>query len=145
MRRKADLSHSETQRFITFLVGNHYCALPIEQVIKAALVESIYTEPQHPQLYMTCYKGKELLLMDLGREVFNKSSLTRPAVDRHILIVRTAADQVAGLAIDSAPRTLNISLATIQEPPAKMPLAVTGFFTVAEDNSRYFVLNLASL
>jgi chemotaxis signal transduction protein len=145
MRRKADLSHSENQRFIAFQIGKQQCALPIDRVVKAAMVESIYTEPQHPQLFMTRYKGKELLLIDLGREIFNESSLARPVVDRHILIVRTAEDQVAGLAIDSAPRTFNIPTDTIQEAPAKMPPIITGFFTVAEDISRYFVLNLASL
>jgi chemotaxis signal transduction protein len=145
MGRKADLSLTSTQRFIAFQVGKQQCALPIEMVVKAALTESIYTEPQHPNLFMTRYKGKELLLVDLGREVFNESSLERPVVDRHILIVRTTGEQVAGIAIDSAPRNLNIPVDRIQPAPAKMPAAITGFFTVGEDITRYFVLNLASL
>jgi chemotaxis signal transduction protein len=145
MRRKAEQSHSETQRFITFQIGKQHCALPIDLVVKAALLESIYTEPQHPQLFLTRYKGKELLLMDLGRVVFNESSLDRPMADRHLLIVRTTGDQAVGLPIDSAPKTQNIAIEVIQAAPAKLPTAITGVFTLADDNNRYFVLNLASL
>lgn len=145
MRRKAEQSHSETQRFITFQIGKQHCALPIDLVVKAAVIDSIYTEPQHPKLFLTRYKSKELLLMDLGREVFNESSLDRPMPDRHLLIVRTTEDQVAGLPIDSAPKTQNIALEKIQAAPPKMPTAITGFFISVDDNSRCFVLNLDSL
>jgi chemotaxis signal transduction protein len=145
MRRKAEQVHSETQRFITFQIGKQHCALPIDLVVKAAAIESIYTEPQHPKLFLTRYKGKELLLMDLGREVFNESSLDRPLPDRHLLIVQTTGDQAVGLPIDSAPHTQNIAVEKIQPPPPKLPKAITGFFTSSDNNIRYFVLNLASL
>jgi chemotaxis signal transduction protein len=132
------------RRYLTFRIGPHACALPIEAVLRVAVMESFYADPRHPQLPMTRYKGKELLLMDWGREIFRASSLERPGV-RHLLLAPLAGAQVVGLPIDSPPQTRSFDRADLQPPAGSLSPAIAGVVTVAAENCRYFVLNLASL
>jgi chemotaxis signal transduction protein len=143
MRRTADRSTTATRRFITFQISKQFCAIPIEMVVKAAFMDAIYTDVQHPELLLTRYKGKELLLLDVGKALFDESVLDRPQADRQLLIVRMVGDQAIGIPIDSSPTTYNVSAELILPSPPKLPAAIEAVFTA--DNTRYFVLNLASL
>lgn len=142
LRRLTDRVAESTQQFITFQLGQQFCAVPIEQLIKVILTETISEDQSSNSGRLAIwYKGQELEIWDAGQVLFGQTALTSTAIqNQHMLLGRAANDQVVVLAIDSPPATQTVKISAIQ-PVIDLP----GIMATVTTDCQYYVVNLAAI
>ena len=138
-RRLAAQKTEATQRLITFKLGAETFALPLASVQKVTTLDRSYGDPHHTGISLTTYQGRELVVIDVGRRIFGKTSqglapMTPNSSDpivrlesqsqaehseatRYLLILQPAPDRLMGLPIDSPPSIQSIQLSAFQPVP----------------------------
>ncbi len=142
LRRLTDQVAEATQQFITFQLGQQFCAVPIDQLIKLIMTETIgETQSFTSSRPVISYKGQELAVWDAGQVLFGETSLARNKTPhQHMLLGRAAHDQVVVLAIDSPPATQTVKSSAIQ-PVDDLP----GIMATITTDCQYYVVNLAAI
>jgi chemotaxis signal transduction protein len=142
LRRLTDQVAEATQQFITFQIGQKFCAVPIDQLIKVILTETNDEEQlSNSSRPVISYKDQELAIWDAGQVLFGQTSLTRTKTqNQHMLLGRAANDQVVVLAIDSPPATQTVKSSAIQ-PVHDLP----GIMATITTDCQYYVVNLAAI
>ncbi len=119
-RRFAARQAEATRKLILFHLQQERFALPLDAVQKVVILSDIYSDPQSPNVILTGYQDKKIVLLDVGHQVFgstpsqylylkayldqddtNKSQLAQ--LQQHLLIVQNSAGKVAGLPINGQP------------------------------------------
>ena len=140
LRRLTDQVAEATQQFITFRLGQQFCAVPIEQLIKVIMTETVNEpQPATDSHQVISYKGQELLVWDAGQVLFGQTSLGEK-LNQHMLLGRAAHDQVVVLAIDSPPATQTVKSSAIL-PVDDLP----GITATITTDCQYYVVNLAAI
>jgi chemotaxis signal transduction protein len=132
-RRLAAQHIEATRRLITFNLGEEIFALPLDQVHKVTTINRLYGDPNHTGISLTTYQGRELVVIDVGYQVFGKlpqvvlpsqkkSSVTVETqhnldLVRYLLILQPEPGQLVGLPIDSPPSIQSIQLSAFQPLP----------------------------
>jgi chemotaxis signal transduction protein len=142
LRRLTDQVAEATQQFITFQLGQKFCAVPIDQLIKVILTETTEEEQlSNSSRAVISYKGQELAVWDAGQVLFGQTSLVGSKIqNQHMLLGRAANDQVVVLAIDSPPATQTVKSSAIL-PVHDLP----GIMATITTDCQYYVVNLAAI
>jgi chemotaxis signal transduction protein len=113
-RRGATRQTEKTEQLITFRLHQEWFAVPIGTVQKVVQMGKVYGDPQGTGVSLTNYQGQEILVIDVARRIFLKTSLeaqseqptlTNSAIAdvRLMLILKSDRAEVLGLPIDSTP------------------------------------------
>ena len=138
-RRLATQKTEATQRIITFKLREDTFALPLTSIQKVTTLNRLYGDPDDTGISLTTYEGRELVVMDVGHQIFgkvrqavesishynedsigrlqNQSNDRRSDDTRYLLILQSALDRLIGLPIDSPPIIQLIQLSAFHPLP----------------------------
>jgi chemotaxis signal transduction protein len=140
-RRLAARQTEATQRLITFRLEGEIFAIPLDRVHKAITLDAagerlghrLYGDPQGTGVSLIAYQGRELVVIDVGHQIFGKTQQILP-VDRakrptavastskaevgYLLILQPEPDRLIGLPIDSPPSIQSLQISAFQPLPA---------------------------
>jgi chemotaxis signal transduction protein len=140
-RRLAARQTEATQRLITFKLEGETFAIPLDRVHKAITLDAagerlgyrLYGDPQGTGVSLIAYQGRELVVIDVGRQIFGKAQqilpIDRPktatavartsmAEVRYLLILQPEPERLIGLPIDSPPSIQSLQISAFQPLPA---------------------------
>ncbi|WP_310427494.1 chemotaxis protein CheW [Chamaesiphon sp. VAR_48_metabat_135_sub] len=140
-RRLAAQQTEATQRSIVFKLWAETFAIPFDRVHKVTTLDAageklgqrLYGDPNDTGFSLTTYQGRELVVIDVGYQIFGKSQqalLPTQPIDREIvstrksdlvkylLILHLNDEEQIGLPIDSPPSIQSIQLSAFQPLPA---------------------------
>ncbi len=141
LRRLTDQATETTQQFITFQIGQEFCAVPIEQLIRVIILNDTSNINQSLGRPVIQYKGQELAVWDAGHHLFGQTSLgATGSAPQHFLLGRAAADQAVVFPIDSPPATQTFKSSTVVPVPD-----LPGIIATITTDCQYYVVNLASI
>ncbi|BAU64297.1 hypothetical protein STA3757_16690 [Stanieria sp. NIES-3757] len=116
-RRFANKQQETTQQMITFRLRREWFALPILTIHKVVFLGEIYGDPHRTGISITKYEGREILVIDVGKRIFNNApevKLVSEQTDselplsvleqrRYLIILYSEEQNLIGLPIDSQP------------------------------------------
>jgi chemotaxis signal transduction protein len=132
-RRLAGKQVEATQRLITFKLRQETFALPLDRVHKVTTLDRLYGDPNRTGVSLTTYQGRELVAIDVAQRIFGNAPTIIPELDaestiskervqehqevRYLLILKTTADTLVGLPIDSPPSIQSIAMSAFRPLP----------------------------
>jgi chemotaxis signal transduction protein len=137
-RRLAAQQTEATQRSIVFKLWDETFAIPFDRVHKVTtldvsgekLGQRLYGDPNGTGFSLTTYQGHELVVIDVGSQIFGKSqqallptssretvSTLKSDLVRYLLILQLDGEELIGLPIDSPPSIQSIQLSAFQPLP----------------------------
>jgi chemotaxis signal transduction protein len=141
LRRLTDQTTAATQQFITFQIGQKFCAVPIDQLIRVIILHDTSNIGQSLDRPVIQYKGQELVVWDAGHHLFGQTSLgVQGSFPKHFLLGRAAQDQAIVFPIDSPPATQTVKSSTVIPVPD-----LPGIIATITTDCQYYVVNLASI
>lgn len=134
--RSRRLANKETQNIIQvigFRLHQEWFALPILSIHKIVPLGKVYGDPQNTGISITSYDGREILVIDVAKKIFNgaiepiKESTAKPnlqiansedlTVQRYLAILSVENDSLVGLPIDSKPTMYRLEQAAFKTLP----------------------------
>jgi purine-binding chemotaxis protein CheW len=98
--RKIEVTHS----LIAFRLRREWFAIPIEKVQKVTVLEIVYSNPQRPEISLTRYQNREIVVIDVDKHIFGETEpslvLQKPA---YLAIIENNRGELRGLPLDSSP------------------------------------------
>jgi chemotaxis signal transduction protein len=118
-RLSAAKAQEPSQRLIVFRLGDEMFALPLDLVHRAIAMDKVYGDPQGSGVSLTIYQGREIAVIDVGRQIFSgePSILELEQSDRYMILLHTTEGRLVGLPIDSAPSIQTIRESTLHPLP----------------------------
>lgn len=124
-RRSSKYQSEITQQLIAFILRRDWFALPIKNVLKVVPMSEIYGDPEGRGVSLTIYQGCELLVVDVGRQIFGAPPSQDLAAENpptpqqpYLLIVQSSDLEVFGLPIDSQPTIRRVPESSFTPIPA---------------------------
>jgi chemotaxis signal transduction protein len=126
-----------TQRLIIFQLRQETFALQLDLVHKVIVLDPsgarsgqrLYGDPNRTGVSLTTYQGRELVVIDVGQQIFgtrasateakSSNTVTTPtnAKIEYLLILQPEPERLVGLPIDSAPSIQSIQLSAFKPLP----------------------------
>ncbi|MEA5464344.1 chemotaxis protein CheW [Leptothoe sp. PORK10 BA2] len=148
-----------TQQVIVFQLRHEWFALPIFAVKKVVTKSETQGDYQHMGAGLTVHEGKELLVLDIGYQIFGNignpmyspasqpvaSSVDQPT-HQYLLIMRNRQGDLAGLPLLSSPTVKRFSESAIVPLPANYASrvniqCVSGLIVQSDSQPILFLLN----
>lgn len=150
-RRLANRKTEATKQLIAFRLRNEWFALPIESIEKVVPLGKVYGDPKQEGVGLTLYKDQELLVVDVGKRIFQDKSSTieltkKTDRQRFLVVVRINDEELVGLPIDSSPSIKRIPESSFKELPAAYLKngniqCVSSMIVTVENEEPLFLLN----
>jgi chemotaxis signal transduction protein len=134
-RRLAAQRTEATQRLITFRLYEETFALPLDRVRKVITLDApggsfgqrLYGDPHRTGVSLTTYQGRELVVIDVGYQIFGKTQPGLSATEHegnsakakigYLLILQPEPERLIGLPLDSPPSIQSIQLSAFKPLP----------------------------
>ncbi|MEM9804241.1 MAG: chemotaxis protein CheW [Cyanobacteria bacterium P01_D01_bin.56] len=146
------------EQFIVFPIQREWFALPIFSVKKVVPRSETHGDYHNSGAGLTVYEGKELLVLDIGHQVFGNTqtidvaktdtveSSQQPPEPGYLLIIRNRQEDLVGLPIASAPTVRRFPKSEIVPLPANYANRVniqyvSGLIVQSDHQPILFLLN----
>ena len=155
-RRLRNHKSETTQQVIIFQIQREWFALPIFAVKQVVLRSDTHGDYHAAGAGLTVYEGKELLVLDIKRQVFghrpdleNSSEQPSPqseAAPGYLLIIRNRQEELVGLPIEQPPTVRRVAQSAIVPLPSNYAArvniqCVSGLIVQSEEHPILFLLN----
>lgn len=150
-RKSRRLRHHQgetIQQVIVFQIQREWFALHIFAVKKVVPKSDTHGDYHGSGTGLTIYEGRELLVLDISRQVFGSvsSQSPMPSQNGYLLIIRDRTGEMAGLPIEAAPTVQRIAQSNIVPLPANYAVrvniqCVSGLILQSGHQSLIFLLN----
>lgn len=143
------------EQFIVFPIHREWFALPIFSVKKVVPRSETHGDYYNSGAGLTVYEGKELLVLDIGHQVFGnlpkgdvaKTEATQQSPEPgYLLIIRNRQEDLVGLPVASAPTVRRFPKSEIVPLPANYAnrvniQCVSGLIVQSDNQPILFLLN----
>ncbi|MEO0852559.1 MAG: chemotaxis protein CheW [Cyanobacteria bacterium J06648_11] len=107
-RRSRSRTAEATRQVLVFKLQDEWFALPIEAVQKVVVRGDIYGDPNGSGVSLTVFDGRELVVVDVARRIFNRLSETEAIAPTSqqpsfLFVIRDSQDNWVGLPANTPP------------------------------------------
>lgn len=122
-RRLAAQQAEETERIITFQLREETFALQLNRVNQVTTLGRLYGDANDTGVSLTTYQGQELVVIDVGQQIFGQAPTVEPPAERdvekvrYLLILQRENGQLVGFPIDSPPSIQSVAMSAFRPLP----------------------------
>lgn len=103
-------------KVIVFAVGQLNLALRVETIYKVLKQTQVHSSGLH-SVGIAHVGDREVMVLDLQRQLFRTSSLDANATSRYLVIASKATGELYGIPVEQVPTLLEIPLSTVRSLP----------------------------